>query len=97
MKKGKQMKRISRTKIKSLIDNTNGRVFSIVFKKKDGTKRKMLAKMGVKHNLKGGKNNVEKLDNDYITTFDIEAFDYRTINLATVQRLKIDREIYKVV
>jgi len=97
MKRGKTVKVIDRTKVKNVIDGTNGKVFTVVFRKKDGTKRKMLAKMGVEHNLKGGANKVVKPDNSYITTFDVEKFEYRTVNLATVSRLRIGREIYKVV
>jgi hypothetical protein len=91
------MKKLARSKVLKKIEDAGDAVYSVVFKKKDGTKRTMMAKQGVQHNLKGGVNKVIKDSNDYISTFDVEKFAYRTINLATVERLKIHGTIYKVV
>jgi hypothetical protein len=89
-------RKISRTKVQSLIQETKG-MYTVTFTKKNGEQRKMHARQNVEHNLKGGRNRVVKPDNDYITTFDVDAFDYRTINLATVTKLKIDGTKYTVV
>ena len=88
--------KLSRTKVKEVIDASKG-VYEVTFKKKDGTVREMLARQNVEHNLQGGVNKVVKPSNDYISTFDVDAFAYRTINLATVTELKVNGQHYKVV
>lgn len=57
----------------------------------------MRARQHVEHNLKGGTNTVQKLDNSNLTTFDTDKFEYRTINLATVSAIKYKDELYEVV
>ena len=39
--------------MKEKILQTNGRFFSVSFVKKDGTERRMIARQGVKNNIKG--------------------------------------------
>jgi hypothetical protein len=87
---------LKRSKLLAKIMSSD-RAFFVNFVKKDGTKRKMLAKQGVSKNLKGGVNNVMKNSNDYLTTFDVRADGYRTINLATTTRAIIDGVKYKIV
>ncbi len=88
--------KIARCKVQELINNTKD-VYSVTFKKKDGEIRKMLAKQGVSYNLKGGTNKVVKPTNSYISTFDVNAFAYRTLNLATIISLVINDESYEVI
>ncbi len=87
--------KLSRTKVKEVIDASKG-VYEVTFKKKDGTIREMLARQNVEHNLQGGVNKVVKPSNDYISTFDVNAFGYRTINLATITKLKVNGVKYMV-
>ena len=89
-------KRISRTKLLSMINSTEG-IYTVKFKKKDGTIRKMHARQHVKCELKGGRNTVMRDDNNYLTTFDVDKWGYRTINLATVKSIKVNGEKFKVV
>lgn len=88
--------KISRSKVQKLIESADG-TYKVTFKKKDGTMRTMLARQNVAHNLKGGTNRVVKPSNDYISTFDVDAFGYRTINLATVNKLTVNGVKYEVV
>lgn len=88
--------RISRSKVKSLIDVAKG-VFKVTFKKTDNTMRTMLARQGVEHNLRGGVNKVTKPSNGYISTFDVDVFEYRIINLDTVTKLTVNGIKYKVI
>jgi len=90
------MQKISRTKIESLIKSAKG-TYEVSFKKKDNTIRNMRARQNVDHNLKGGVNRVVKPSNGYITTFDVDAFDYRTVNLNTVTKLTVNGVKYEVV
>jgi hypothetical protein len=65
---------------------SNGKIFTVVFIKKDGSERTMNARLGVKKHLKGG---TSTLDADkYITVFDMQAGGYRAINRETIQSVK---------
>tara|TARA_R100000808_G_C2153733_1_gene164271 strand:+ start:1443 stop:1826 length:384 start_codon:yes stop_codon:yes gene_type:complete len=58
--------------------------FFIIFKKKNGSKRLMHAKYGVKHDLKGGINYTQQSHFPYSTVWDITKQAYRTVNMDTV-------------
>ncbi|WP_193151290.1 hypothetical protein [Sulfurimonas sediminis] len=44
---------VSRYKVDEIIKSTHGKIFSCEFIKKDGSIRKMVARLGVAKNLKG--------------------------------------------
>jgi len=90
------METLSRFKVDEIIKSTHGKIFSCEFIKKDGTLRKMVARIGVKKNLKGGKNGVSE-KNSLVTVHDMIAGGYRMINLATVQAVRANKTVYKVV
>ena len=73
--------------LKSMIKNTNGKFFTCFFVKKDGTLRKMTARVGVK---KGLANNgfVREEKENLICVYDITAKGFRFINLSTLKSLK---------
>jgi hypothetical protein len=72
-------------------------VVSGVFIKKDGSERTMTFRLGVKKNLQGGENKVERLDRPYMTVFDMQKDDYRTVNLRTLKRITVNGVTYEVV
>jgi hypothetical protein len=73
---------MNKTEIKKLVGGT---IFSAIFTKKNGDKRKMHCRLGVVKHLKGG---VKKYDNDtLLTVFDLKNKAYRTINLLTLEQL----------
>ena len=90
------MEKLCRTKLIEKIAESTGSNYRVWFKKKDGTKREMYARQGVEYNLKGGTNRVVKPSNDYISTFDVDKFAYRTINLATVYQIEVNGKLYQV-
>jgi hypothetical protein len=85
------------TLLRNLINNQDGRFFTVVFTKKDGSTRKMTARRGVKKYLKGGVNKVELNHPEYMTVFDMAKLDYRTVNLNTVQEIHADKATFFVV
>lgn len=89
--------KVNRVNLKSIIGETNGKFFTVVFTKKDGTERKMNCRLGVKSELKGGKNKVEAIDRPYLTVFDMHEHAYRTVNLSTVKTLSANGKKYDVV
>ena len=65
---------------------SNGKIFSVVFIKKDGTERTLTGRLGVKKHLHGG---TSTLDADkFITVFDMQAKGYRAVNKDTIISVK---------
>ena len=73
--------------LKSMIKNTNGKFFTCFFVKKDGTLRKMTARVGVKKGLANTGFIREEKEN-LVCVYDIAAKGYRTINLDTLKSFK---------
>ena len=88
--------KVSRYKTMELLKATHGKIFSCEFVKKDGSLRKMVARLGVAKNLKGGKNGAGA-NNALITVYDMAVGGYRMINLETLKSLKVAGVAYEVV
>ena len=72
--------------IATTIAETNSKIFTIIFIKKDGTERKMLAKTGVKRFLSKKPNKrVVKRNEKIIRVFDMEKKEYRSVNIDSVK------------
>jgi len=80
---------MNKEKIIKLVGN---KFFTISFIKKDGTLRKMNARLGVTKHLKGGKKSYNPDDFNYLTVFDLGKKQYRTVNLNTVKEIKANNE-----
>ena len=90
------METVSRYKTVELLHKTHGKIFSCEFIKKDGSVRKMIARLGVAKNLKGGANGASA-KNSLITVYDMAKRAYRMINLETLTALKVGGVAYEVV
>jgi hypothetical protein len=67
---------------------TNGKFFSVSFIKKDGTERRMTARLGVKKDIKGVGLKFNPSERNLIVVFDIHKKAYRMINLSTILTFK---------
>ena len=81
--------------LKSMIKNTNDKYFTCFFVKKDGTLRKMTARVGVKKGLANNGFLREEKEN-LVCVYDMVAHDFRFINLSTLKSLKCGKLEYKV-
>lgn len=88
---------LNRLNLKSLLESQADKIFSVDFFKLDGVKRSLTGRLGVKAYLQGGKNTVVTDERPYITVFDLQLLQYRTVNLATVASVKADGKVYQVV
>lgn len=70
------------------IKKTNGRIFSVTFVKKDGSIRKMTARLGVKKDLKGVGLKFDPTERSLVVVFDMHKRAYRMINLQTIITFK---------
>lgn len=87
---------ISKDEAKQLIKDTKGKFFTVTFTKKDGSKRVMNARLGVKAYLKGGELPYNPEDKGLLPVFDVQKREYRMININTISNLKIGSNDYEV-
>ena len=90
------MKAIDRDTAKKYMYKTNGKIFSAVFTKKDGEKRKMVCRRGVAKYVKGVGLKFKPEKRDLIGVFDMHKKAYRFINLKTLEQIKIKGITYNI-
>ena len=90
------MKTIDKDTAKKYIYETNGKIFSAVFRKKDGEKRLMNCRLGVRKYVKGVGLKFEPKQRSLVGVFDMVKHSYRFINLNTLEQLKLNGHTYNV-
>ena len=95
-KERKRMKTIDRDTAKQYIYETNGKIFSAVFVKKDGEKRKMICRRGVAKYVKGVGLKFKPEERNLIGVFDMHKKAYRFINTKTLEQIKVKGKTYNV-
>ena len=88
--------RISQTKLQQLLNEQDGKIFTIKYYTKAGKYRVLTGRLGVRKYLRGGKNTTVKYDNSYITVFDMRIKQYRTVDLLTAFWVVANKTIYSV-
>jgi len=78
------------------IMNSNGKIFTAEFIKKNGDLRSMNCRLGVKKELSGKGMSYKPLQKLLLPVFDMQKNEYRMINLNTMYSLQIDSNIYIV-
>jgi hypothetical protein len=66
----------------SLIDQSNGKMLTVSFIKKDGALRILNGRLGVTKYIKGS--TLKKNSNDYITVYDVQNKGYRSVSRDTI-------------
>ena len=91
-------KTINKDKAKQLIEGTKGQIFSGLFIKKNGQHRLINARTGVTKHLKENAKPrpYDPIKYDLITVYDMSNKGYRMLNLNTLQKLIINKIIYKI-
>ena len=89
--------KINRVNLLTFIKASKGRIMSLNYTKLNGSPRRLIGRTGVKSYLKGGVNNVERLDRPYLTMFDMMLKEYRTVKLDTLLTLRLNGVNYQVV
>lgn len=91
-----KIKNITKKDAKELILKNRFNIFNVIFTKKDGTKRSMNARLEVKSKLKDGKLRYNPEDFNYIIAYDMIKNNYRTINVNTLERLRMSKVDYSI-
>ena len=68
------------------------KIFGVDFIKKDGSLRTYNARVNVKKHTKGGTNPVEHISN-LVSIFEMDAGQYRTLNINTITQLRCEGKI----
>lgn len=76
----------------NIIAESNGKIVTVTFTKKDGTLRVMTCRLGVTKHLKGGESTLDA--DQYITAFDMASQGYRAINKDTIVSVKASGEVF---
>jgi len=87
----------TRTTLIKLIELLKGQFFTVEFTKKDGTKRIMNCRTGVKKYLSNNGRTIQitkPIDNGILRVFDLQKNEYRSINLDTVNRITFNKITY---
>ena len=90
------MKTINKETAKKYIYETNGKIFSAVFTKKDGEKRSMVCRQGVAKYVKGVGLKFKPEERDLIGVFDMHKKAYRFISVKTLEQIKVKGITYQV-
>lgn len=90
------MKQVSKSKVLELIQSTNGRIFTAVFTKKDGSKRVMNCRLDVSKGVNGNGLKYDPLTKGLLPVFEMKSKGFRMLNLETVESLQIAKEFYTV-
>jgi len=71
------------------IQETKGKIFSVEFIKKNGEKRKMVCRTGVKKGTSGVGMKYDPIQKGLLPVFDMQKGAFRMINLQTITKLTI--------
>ncbi|MFX0084266.1 MAG: SH3 beta-barrel fold-containing protein [Candidatus Hodarchaeota archaeon] len=90
------MNQITLKEAVKLIKETDGQIFKVTFRKKDGTFRKMVCRLGVKKDLKGVGLKFDPDKYKLLTVWDMENDGYRMVNLKTLLYVTVNGQKYEV-
>ena len=80
-------KEFSTVQFRKFVGN-EGKLFSVTFKKKDGSLRKMTARLGVRKYLTGGGSKFDAEPRGMVRVFSMRDKGYRTVTPAKITRIK---------
>ena len=88
---------INTDRAKELISQSNGRIFSTTFIKKDNTLRTLTARLGKKYKSKTDRNAPYKAQNyNLMHLYDMRKKDFRMLNFNTLLTLTINKTKYTI-
>lgn len=87
---------IARLDSVDVVLGTKGKIFTVLFTKKDGTERLMNCRLGVKKYLKGGSMTFDPIARGMLPVYDLQKQGYRLMNFHTLKLIKIGKTVYNV-
>lgn len=86
------MEYIDRSKVQAVISSQGSRMFSVTFRKKDGTLRKLNTRRGVRAKLAGGRSTL-KDSPVYRTAYDLQKHAWRCFNIERVVEIRAQGKV----
>lgn len=71
-----------------MIEQSNGRFFTVCFTKKDGSERVLNGRLGVTYALKGGECTLDR--SKFLIVYDMAKKSYRAVNRDSIQWVNFD-------
>lgn len=71
-----------------MIEQSNGRFFTVCFTKKDGTERVLNGRLGVTYALKGGECTLDR--SKFLIVYDMAKKTYRAVNRESIKWVNFD-------
>ena len=91
------MYNVDRKMAKEILTKVTGsEIFTVEFIKKDGSRRIMNCRKGVKKHLAGGELKYNAIERNLLPVFDMQKKAYRMINIETLQKLKTKGKEYSI-
>jgi hypothetical protein len=84
---------LAKRDVKSIINGSKGHFLTVVFNKKDGTKRVLNGRVGVHSYLRGGVSNLDS--NKFMIVWDAHKKDYRAVNMEEVIEIRSNGTIFR--
>lgn len=82
---------------KELISSTNGKFFSVLFRKRSNNElREMVCRTKVHKHLKGGEKKYDAEEKGLLTVYSIDSKGYRCIPLENLKQVCLEGKAYKV-
>lgn len=78
-----------------LKETSNKKIFSVTFRKKDGSLRKMNAMRGVRKGVKGVGHSFNPSERNLLTVYDVQIRNFRFVNLDEVISFKANRKTFQ--
>ena len=86
--------KVQNEELQTLINNTKGKIFSCIFIKKDGEKRKLIGRIAVKKGIKGIGHKFNPQEKGLRTVYDMQKREFRFINLGAIKQFKCGKLEY---
>ena len=80
-----------------LLESSSGRIFSARFVKKCGAIREMTARTEVKKGVKGAGRKFNPKEKNLLGVYDMQKEGFRFVNINTLQQIKLDKQIFKII
>ncbi len=88
--------KLKREEAKRMIFDQGEKIFNVKFTKKDGSKRSMSCRRGVKKGVKGVGLSYDPNEFNLIPVFDMANNGFRMVNASTIEELTIKGKTYQV-
>jgi hypothetical protein len=82
--------------VRNFVNQTNGQIFTVIFRKKNGEIREMNCRTGVVKHLRGGEKKGDDERDGNVTVYDLRVKGYRRFKTANVMEIRHGKKSLKI-